>query len=76
MQLWRRARAQLQRAGLSLKPSTTPREAAQLSGLPETADLVSAYLSARWGRASLSSATARMLLRDLDRALNGSQVGR
>lgn len=69
LQLWRRARGALRRAGVEVGPTTTPQEAAQSARVPAALDLAAAYNAARWGGAPLSSAQARGLLRDLSRAL-------
>ena len=74
-QLWRRARARLVRSGLSLSPSTTPREAARQAGLAEAQRLAEAVQAARWGQAALPKAVARTLLRELDAALAARQRG-
>ncbi|HET9751676.1 MAG TPA: transglutaminase-like domain-containing protein, partial [Myxococcales bacterium] len=69
LQLWRRGRAALRRAGVEVGPGTTPQEAAQSARVPAALELAAAYNAARWGGAPLSSARARGLLRDLSRAL-------
>lgn len=69
VQLWRRARQQLLRAGWEVRESTTAVEAARRCGLPQADELVSAYLAARWGGAPLPASRARSLLRRLDEAL-------
>jgi len=71
MQLWRRAKQQMQRAGCEVRESTTAAEAARLCALPQADELVAAYLAARWGNAPMSPARARSLLRQLDAALAG-----
>ncbi|MCA1825711.1 MAG: DUF3488 and transglutaminase-like domain-containing protein [Myxococcales bacterium] len=71
LQLWRKARVRLLRAGLDLSPATTPREAARRSRLEAASAVASAYAAARWGGAPLPSETARALLRRLDTELRG-----
>src|SRR5207247_716266 len=75
LELWRRARQRLVRAGVDLRPGVTPRDAvrraAALGGPVQAAatKLVARYLAARWGGAALPASDARELLRDLDRSL-------
>jgi protein-glutamine gamma-glutamyltransferase len=69
LQLWRRGRAALRRAGVEVGPATTPQEAAQSARVPAALELAAAYNAARWGGAPLSSAQARALVRDLSRQL-------
>ena len=75
LQLWRRARAQLARAGVAVGESTTAREAAarSLTAGPAAAaaasELASTYLAARWGGAPLPPKAARALLQRLSAAL-------
>ena len=64
LQLWRKARVELRKAGLELSPSMTPHEAARTVG-PALEALASAYTAARWGGAPLPAETARALLRRL-----------
>jgi hypothetical protein len=70
LQLWRRGRAALRRAGVEVGPGTTPQEAAQSARVPAALELAAVYNAARWGGAPLSSAQARGLLRQLSRALH------
>lgn len=70
LQLWRKARGTLRRAGIELTPSTTAHEAARLAQVPAAQELVSAYLAARWGDADLSAERARALLRKLSSQLS------
>ena len=69
LDLWRRARRQLQRAGLEVAPSWTPHEAARRAGSPAAEELASAWAATRWGGAPLPAETARALLRKLDAEL-------
>ena len=70
LELWRRARTQLRRAGLEVAPSWTPHEAARRARLPAVEELASAWAAARWGGAPLPAETARTLLRKLDAELS------
>jgi len=72
MRLWRKTRARLQRAGVEIGPGTTPTEAAR--HLPAAGQLVSAYLAARWGSASLPPEKARYLLHTLERAIEATRA--
>ena len=68
--LWRRARANLRRAGIQLSPASTALEAAgKLSGSAALNELALRCLSARWGGAALPAPEARRLLRELRRSL-------
>jgi len=69
LQLWRRGRATLRRAGVEVGPGTTPQEAARSAKVPAALELADAYNAARWGGAQLSAVKARVLLRDLARSL-------
>jgi transglutaminase-like putative cysteine protease len=69
LQLWRRARRRLARAGIEVGPATTPQQAAERARVAAARELVAAYSAARWGGAHLSAERARALLRGLDRAL-------
>jgi protein-glutamine gamma-glutamyltransferase len=74
--LWRRARDSLERGGVTLPPSISPRGAIQRTAerRPEAAAaveaLASAMLAARWGGESLPAARARALLQELCRNLH------
>jgi Asp-tRNA(Asn)/Glu-tRNA(Gln) amidotransferase A subunit family amidase len=70
VQLWRRARRRLSRAGIELRPATTPQEAAVRAQVAAAHELVAAYSAARWGGARLPAERARALLRELDQALS------
>src|SRR5207237_9364389 len=69
LQLWRRARTQLVRAGIDFTAATTPQEAARKARIAEADDLVAACTAARWGGAALPAERARALLRGLEAAL-------
>ena len=75
IELWRQARGKLQRAGVAVNESTTPRDALERSGRlgaeaqAAAAQLINRYLEARWGGGTLNAAEARALLGNLTRQL-------
>ncbi|HYV65326.1 MAG TPA: DUF4129 domain-containing protein, partial [Myxococcales bacterium] len=77
--LWRRARERIERVGVALPRSVSPRGAigCVAGQRPEAAaameELASAVLAARWGGERLPAGRARELLRDLRRQLEASR---
>jgi transglutaminase-like putative cysteine protease len=69
IRLWRQARNRLSQAGIELRPSTTPHEAAARVRLAAAHEVASAVSAARWGGAGLSPERSRALLRNLEEAL-------
>ena len=67
LRLWRAARVRLRRAGIEVADGATARELA--GRMPDAAELVSAYSSARWGGAPLPVSEARALLRRFEERL-------
>ena len=74
--LWRRARERLERGGIPLPATASPREAVRWTAKrrPDAAaameQLASAILAARWGNEPLPASRARSLFRDLQRHLH------
>jgi transglutaminase-like putative cysteine protease len=70
IQLWRRARSRLSRAGIDVGPATAPLEAAARARMEAARELAAAVTAARWGEARLPADRARALLQNLKEALH------